>query len=485
MRKRNWRRRLVIGAALLFAAVAALFYFALREDRRYVRAANELPALKAKAQATFGALTWSEFRKKHGSNYRDDREAWRTIADSAPKSIDPFGFTGAAFPESYAAVLDKEREWFDALPERIMSLKCQHSDKETWAEQSEATSPPKKIAAALQVAIVGAADKGDATDVRKFTAASWRMANSLIEEPDLVNVATMRWVRTTILRGIVRAAVKDRHNDAVMRALEDAMLAAPLLPSFTDIVAGEARSYGPLLEQLRELPHKEVGKWLYDLSGLEMYEVLEKSPLDRVKQMIEGIKSGEELDPKITGPHTTRALEARFWEVALQLHESASNVSLMNGDGARDFVFKSLFIVAKSDPSYDFAKLFNVPPSSRNGNGSDSFAGAMRPLRLGNFSLRATELLLSMLRRYPSPSKLPASLPPDLAFSDPFGGGLIKYRRTATGFLVYTVGENGKDDGFLLPGPGALDFTYAAIMPSLDTEEWGLAVSYTPTEPRT
>jgi hypothetical protein len=41
--------------------------------------------------------------------------------------------------------------------------------------------------------------------------------------------------------------------------------------------------------------------------------------------------------------------------------------------------------------------------------------------------------------------QLPNSLPS--AFSDPFDGQPLRYKKLAKGYVVYSVGEDGKDDG--------------------------------------
>ncbi len=83
-----------------------------------------------------------------------------------------------------------------------------------------------------------------------------------------------------------------------------------------------------------------------------------------------------------------------------------------------------------------------------------SFQAAVRANRRSTATVRSLRAINALLQ-YTVANGREAGVLSDLdlpveAFSDPFGDGPLKAKRTAAGWLVYSVGENGVDDGGVL-----------------------------------
>jgi hypothetical protein len=95
------------------------------------------------------------------------------------------------------------------------------------------------------------------------------------------------------------------------------------------------------------------------------------------------------------------------------------------------------------------------------------------------FLERAVAASMSLVRKFPVQSALPETLPDDVAFVDPFGGGPARYRRTSVGFIIYTRAANGVDDGFELDSPEQAGME-GSFKKGKDGKDWGFIVSYVP-----
>lgn len=460
------RRTWLIVVASCAALVAALFYLAVREDPQYVAASLLLEENRARAEERFAPLTWEEYREQNGTVLSDDRDEWDELFRSFPIDVGRFaGQNSPKYSTSEETFLAYE-QFFDVLPAEVARLKVHHvaDNGVIWAGSPSSTMGLAKY---IGIAIEATAGLGRVEDLRRYVRAGFQIAERYMDEPSESSVLTGNSIQILVTNAVLRAAVKNRHSPEVVAALEELLREAPALPDPHDISAGEVRAWKDALAQLRKLKSYDVGPWLenYPINGTQ-WDIDETSPLDRIKERWEEFTSGEEAQVRRTGARTTAALEARLWEVLLARADALRSVSFETGEGTAKAKELDDALQDRSDPSYELAdELFPI-------------YWIIETLMRRSFYEQGAVFVVELVKRFPDYEDLPESLPQDVSFVDPFGNGSpVLYKKTPTGFVVYTRSRDGLDDGFVFDDPAKLGRQYFHGWSS-DRKDYGLVVSY-------
>ncbi|MCH8978349.1 MAG: hypothetical protein IH945_03795 [Armatimonadetes bacterium] len=204
-------------------------------------------------------------------------------------------------------------------------------------------------------------------------------------------------------------------------------------------------------------------------------EDLKYSLIDRATDIFDQIMGGVSAEERPwenrrTGRHTVDALDARFLETVVEIAGLMEAVE--NNDRSARALLEGLSrpLDEKFDWSYEIA--------------STAFAGTTwidAHLR-SEFHDRATLAMFELLDRFPDHEGLPDELPPDLQFPDPFGGEPAHYVKTATGFLIYTIGSAYDDTRYTPSHPDLLG-SEARFTTGLVHGQWAYILSYDPIIP--
>lgn len=436
-RRRRW---ILLGVGLFVATVAALLFLGLHEDARYVKAAGGIEQARKDAREAFGTLTWEEFREANGTEYRDDRDAWRELRDSIPASVAAFEDRDVVPTLTHAEVFRQEEEWFSALQESIAPLAVHHVFIGDWGDwTTEPTRDVRQVIHAICVAIIGAADDGDVMSLERYTMLAFDVIAVAEQEQDTSTYFSGMINRSIVWEALVTASIKNRSNAKVTTVARALMQESPPTPSLAEVVAGDSRTTARLLEALHTLDTYQIGPWLEQ--GAYGYSSVDDLPtrFDRMKELWASLFSDEEVKNRRTGNRTADALEARYYEALIEAERLARLVSPVDGSGAVEFREYIDQVEANDNPSFELAVILLT-----NGDALIGWAIAF------GFERRSSEAAIDMLRRYPKYADLPDELPQDLALIDPYGSGRdALYRKTGTGFVIYSRWTNGRDDGFI------------------------------------
>ena len=460
------RRTWLIVVASCAAFVAVLFYLAVREDPRYVAASLLLEENRAKAEERFAPLTWEEYRDQNGSVFSDDRDKWDELFRSFPIDVGRFaGQNSPKYSTSEETFLAYE-QFFDVLPEEVARLKVHYvSDGGViWTGSPLST---KGLAMYIGIAIEATAGLGRIEDLRRYVRSGFQIVEHYMDEPSEISVLIGNSIQIMVTNAVLRAAVKNRRSPEVVSALEELLDNAPLLPDPRDISAGEVRAWEDALVQLRKLKSNEVGPWLDNYRDYGTQWKFDKgSPLDRIKERWEDFTSGEEAQVRRTGARTTAALEARLWEVLLARADALRSVSFETGEGTAKAKALDYALQQRDDPSYELAdELFPIYP-------------IIQTLMSRSFIQQGADAVIELVKRFPDYESLPEGFPSDVSFIDPFGNGSpVLYKKTPTGFVVYTRFRDRHDDGFVFDDPAKLDRQYYNGLSS-DRKDYGIVVNY-------
>lgn len=462
------RKRALVAVALFSVVVGLLAYLALRENPDYVRAAKLLPAAQREAEAMFGPLTWAEWRADNGVSAEADLERWTEVAETVPETISSLWSFNPS-PMTSREIFIAEREWYSRISSEIESLRFRHimrEDGEDWDFTN--LYDGRDISRALRIGIIGAADDGNAEAVLEFGRALNKIYTELTVEPSSLIEFSASSSRMLLHQAVIRAAVRNRRDPAVIKSLLSVLDERPLLPTVRELMAADARGWHVYLEQLKSQEPAEIDAWLDEWGSIELKENIAGPVQNFLFEWLERLRGERPELNRNTGNRTVAALEARYWEVMVDYTKLFED-RIANKPGARDAILaKDESLLNIGDRSYEFAHEFYW---------SMFFGNQIRRL----FNEQATRVVVLLVSRFPEYADLPAALPADLDFADPFGGDPILYRKTPTGFLIYTRYENEKDDGFPLMSPDQLGWE-ASFARCPGYEDWGVIVSYSPSE---
>ena len=461
---RKWRQNAVV-IGLACAAVAVIAYFATMEDPDYVRAAKEYDSALAAAKEAFGPLTWEEHRAQRGTDSGHDPRLWKDVADTVPSAVTRYldAPLDPGRSPTNRALFVANRDWFLSCYDRVRNLTNRHlPEQDAVLATTTALSEIKSLVKALHIGFIGAADDGDSEGVRQTGRAMNHLIAVLNEEPDMLTALYSISMRSMAQSAWTRAYVRNRGNLAVLAAIDEVAAQYPDLPAPREIVAGQARSADEYIQLFRGRSPAEINRllnewtvWLNDdpNGGETWFE----------EKWNDVFHKDRNLNRRI-GPNAARALETRYWQVMLEMDRAFERIE--KGGSVRDEIVRINELVGTRDLSYEYAAMSVVPEFI------ESYERSV-------FFERAVAASMSLVRKFPVQSALPETLPDDVAFVDPFGGGPARYRRTSVGFIIYTHSADGVDDGFELVSPEQAQLE-GSFKRGKDGKDWGLIVSYVP-----
>lgn len=457
---------------MLSVVVGLFFYLAARENPDYVRAAKRLPEARMKAQSMFGPLTWDEYPAQEGIDPEADLALWQKVVDSIPVAVTSYVQDPGGSGTTRQNLFQQEQRWFENADTLIADLRWWHGmNTEHPGFGSEDLLLSKSIVQALSVGIVGAAERGDAEAVLKLGRSVNRVVEEILVEPVAWPVLVARANRSILCQALIRAAVRNRDDQAVQDSVRQILEELPVMPTVREHMGGELRSIKTFIEFLRPLSPGQVDEQLNERWGLKE-EDLRSSFLDRATKFW-GRITGEEdtgAEPwmnRRTGSSTVDALDARVLEVLVRTTELMEAVE-HNDTSARALLERPDWLLNESiDRSYEL--VWSAP------TGTTSIDAHLR----AEFHDRAALAAFGLIDRFPRQDDLPDELPADLQFPDPFGGEPAHYVKTATGFLIFTVGSDYNDAGYKPSHPDILG-SEVRFTTGLIDGQWAYIISYDP-----
>ena len=223
-----------------------------------------------------------------------------------------------------------------------------------------------------------------------------------------------------------------------------------------ELILDDFDGVGRIVEQLDDISDETSGSF----SGASSKPTFG----DKVREFFAGI-SGANKNPRRIGEHAVDALEARLWEV--QLDDFALQAEMLTERPIKleqHDEFLDAFL-AKKDLSYEYAKAAVYPRAN---------------LSFVQYDLLhdLSQLALKIMELYPSATSLPKALPEEMLPEDPFSTDNVLYKKTATGFIVYSVYTNGTDDGYPLHDPDRYLLKNADISRSSSGLDFGIVLNY-------
>lgn len=460
--KKKWRFWAIL-VVVPVAAIAAFFYYQSKEDPDYIRAAKRLPDAKARALEMFAPMTWDEYRRENGIVYRDDSRAWTQLSDSIPNSLGDFRNLNPPQPDRFGALFTTNRVWLLGLPKQIEPLSIHQMSESTMIGGN--TMAPRSLVIYLAIGLVGAADVGDVAAVEAMATAAWSIIEKFAEEPDLMSALMIRSEGVTILGALLSAVIRNPSDSALATAVERLLGMAPALPDFRGVRAGEARSNHLIFEELQQFDQSKLNEALDSLLDSDFDDdYSDPSVGDKINDFLAGL-GGESRRSRRLGEHVIDALEARFWEVQVDILE-------LGEEALRNRPFRSTkleqfeeYLARRRDDSYEIAAQFSLTVGTR--------IWVTHPL-----SHDLAVMAFDLITEYPSFESLPDAINADRLIPDPFSTGPILYKKTATGFILYSVYLDGVDGGFV---PNSIlwnQLENVRISGSEEKRDYGIVVNY-------
>lgn len=464
-KRRTW---VYAGAVVVFVAVLLVF-IANREHPDYVRAAKLLPQARKEARAAFGALTWEEWRTENGINGEADFDAWDALAESIPQTVVAFTSYDPGTPPQ--EVYNAEKEWFDSLEPWVDPLVIRHVIGEDGTEWDiDNFRAPREISKAIYVGLRGAADAGDSDAVLRLGRISNKLIAEMQVEPSVIHTLVATALRNIFDDALLEAAARNHGDRDVVQSVTTVFSERVPLTPVHEVMAADVRLTQVYLDHLNSISTDRIDDWLNEYSSENFVDGMKGSGGRTVFDLLEGMTGQEPQFKRKTGKRTVQALEARFWEVEVMQADLVERA--MNGDSKAEKELAALRsrYTDGYDRSYELADMSLMAPT---------LIDALRRTLLHDLTMRSA---LSLIQRCPEYDALPNALPEDLVFEDLLAKGPIIYRKTPTGFVIYSRYENGIDDGFKPNDPDQLrmimNFSY-----SNSQEDVGLIVSYDPITP--
>ena len=202
------------------------------------------------------------------------------------------------------------------------------------------------------------------------------------------------------------------------------------------------------------------------MTKLTKREVVEReldNALERYKKTFRGI-----------GAHACDALEARVWQTSVEFHKILIGAEKSPAETIKLIEEFEERLFGQGDVSYEVTRLrmYLTPQIAKT---------MLELLHIKEFKHDARRAAFETVLRFQEYDSLPEELPHDLLFDDPLGDGDALYRKTGAGFVIYTRGMNGIDDGFIPGTPDELRKQDAGYMVFGDDE--GFVVCYDPIVP--
>jgi hypothetical protein len=491
MAEKTKKIRWVLPAVLFVLILSVSFglMWSRGEDPLFAEAAKGLAAARIKGAYVIGPLSWAEYREQNGYEYEDNHREWRDINSSIPEGVKRKRFKDLATEESLRSRFETARPWYEGLQARVGGLAVHHPDPSAPLNEHKSLDV-SQISKSLPIAIVASADAGDAAGAAGYARTMGQLSSKLLAEPATHSLLTAHWIRWELIQVAGVAAMRNRANTALAGELADSLEALEAFPPLADISAGDFRSSRAYLFENMDIRPDLIQRYLWerntrpqDNSWLaaanrgedvdsHSSERLMQEIFDRIDTRIRGKSLHKNRQLIRTGPNTAKAFEARAYETKVEnmlLLHAVSTGGPAAMQKLRDFESD---LSSNPDPSYVLAKEAVLGVTIAN----DYLTGICF-LEAGKASLR-------MIQRYPDPEDLPDALPEDLVTPDPFmPGSSLVYRKTALGFMLYSVGSDGDDDG--MPVNDLTRESYFTLRYSGNRGgDYGIAVNYNPVAPK-
>ncbi|MCH7905433.1 MAG: hypothetical protein IH944_12835 [Armatimonadetes bacterium] len=432
MKRKVWF--FVIAAPLV--AVGVLLFVGARENPDYVRAAKLLPEAKQRAREVFGPLTWEEYRAEKGIVHRDDTSKWRRIERSIPDDLWDFRWLDPPEPEKYGEVFEANRAWMLGLSSETENLVFHQPYPERLFDES--LIPAKNLINMLATGIIGAADVGDVDAVRQIAETAWNILEKWSEEPSTLHATMVISGVSVITEALLTAVVRNIENERLLAVAQEFIANAPTPPELRLTLAGDARSNLEFFRSLRDEGLENLNQTLNSISDVApiLAPPASSTPTlwDDVREYVSDLFN-DNANTRNAGKHAFDALEGRLWEVevdVLTYYEAVQQDPSSNRQKSKKFVDE---LAAKTDISYEYAQA------------SVTALAAFRSIQ-HDLTRDLALLALSIISENSSVESLPEYLTDDRLFPDPFAGTNILYRKTSTGFVVYSRSDDGADGGF-------------------------------------
>lgn len=471
-RKRIWW---IVGGIVLFSGLLFFAFLSFGEHPDYRRGAEALPEARRRAEELMGAMTWAEHREQRRVEASHDEDRWIALEESIPKMFEEYRGSFVTGPILYPVeeLFEQNRDWLFSLAPQIEPLRLTRptEDRESESLTGYDLRASWGLTRLIVYQLLGAADAGDAEGVREAGKVGWMIIERQIEEYDLYTYGISSACFHQMERYIVMGAVRNRHDKEIVQALRNVMADRPDRPPYSEAVIGEARTYGPVLQSLRDLKPGEVELWVDKWIGANSEYPDGGAFGEFVRSALRKLSGDDEpVSNRRVGKHTAAALEARFLEAMVDCAEAAAELSYSKSDAHVRLRELDEFLESFSDRSYEFAAI-SVPAGTA--DFGENYKLTMRD---------ASAIALELIARYPEFADLPTALPADLASPDPFGGEPLLYKKTSHGFVIYSRFENRVDDGYPLIGPGILQ-AQTMFTKSKSNLDWGLIVAYDAADP--
>ena len=465
MADRKAKRVIYVAAAILLLFFGLNFYIerAMAESPDYVNAAQELPEARRTAERVFGPLTWEGYYAESGIVHHDDTVKWKKIFDSTPVAAEKYYHKTNLGTFSSRRLFVQNKAWFLGLQDRMKGLSATHNDKGTFSMKGYEHAP---FTTALETGIIGAADAGDVRSMKQLANVAWEMFKVYAGEPDAFTQMDSGRLRTIIEVALLSAAIRHRHDQAVIEAVRESLAEAPPLPPLAEVYAGNLRDF---LLDLDSLGRQPMSDQIKSINEEMASSHLRQSEPSKIQQWLDKVFHFHGSDnPKRVGPHAVDALKVRLLQATVTLAETGQQ------GAPAEWVQKTLRFAKqvdnKNDLSYEWV-----------GGPYYGFEAVFQAQNI--FRDQAAQAALSLVQRFPDLDSLPSALPADLNFADPFAAGDVIYTKTKTGFKLYSRYIDQKDGG-LPPFTGIVpDEHDCRFMPGNDWNDYGLVVNYAPTDP--
>lgn len=467
------KKRLLIALGVVVVAVGLFtvaVYGLTSEHPDYVIAAKGLEKARKEAEKRFGPLD-------HGNAHKggSDNAAWAAIDDSIPRDVSDATKATSALPD-YKSLFSNSRSWYETLPSRIEPLQTGFTDQTDISEATaglgdggmvtgiQGLSIVKNIGKTCQVGVIGAADAGDAAAVRYIGRTGALLVDKLLKSERLIYVLVADAIRSIVTTGLMTGLARNATDAAIREACVDALDALPPLTSALKLIKEDALSQALIFQLLRSEKQRGLDESIDEMSGACP---VKPTRIEVWIQQSIATLAGRKATSTIhrVGRHTVDALEARYWETATSLYDATLQAQDDLYQAQLNVSAVSATVRGSSDRSYEIAAIAF----------SQYLLNSRQRNRLSVDSARASAILVD---RSPDPATLPNALPSDLVFIDPFTGKPIQYQRLSDGFIIYSLGENKKQDNALIDFPPKFSNIGNFIKFGQDGDDWGFAVKY-------
>lgn len=429
------KKRLIIAGFVVIgvAVFVAVYYLGIAENPQYVRAAKGLDESRARAKGLVGETSWGEYREARGTVYRDDADAWESLSNSIPVELETAQGTLVSLSET-ERLFRRNRQWFLATSDEIKTLVLHHADNDKENNDFGTTIEVMKLSELLWLGIIGAGYTGDIDSLRTIGSAASHLVSVLQEEPDFIHSMVADLCKIIQTHRMIEFTQEFKYDKQVTDALIEFLDSMPERLTLSQIFKSEVRSHYPQLSKLLPMSPEEVNEYFNEMNDYSKLTATGSRGV--IIDWVDTIADLGQTGRRRVGPHTVDALEARYWEVTTDVIEDAIKAdSLVKSD-----VDALLANGGKYDPlidqSYEFVfRKYAV---------LTRLSKIMTPV----VSFDLSVLACKVIARFTEVGLLPDDLPSDLMKIDLYSGRELIYEKTATGFLIYSVGENNSDDGF-------------------------------------